>query len=167
MSLPVKVQITSFFPSCTDRSQVANWPLSRPLASQTSSPWYHFMILLNTHFLKVQPLTSIDLYMQLSLLLMATRTMWFPVAIFRPSEGERELDRPFTCSEDVEELCDCMCECECGGCVCESVGVGGGSVSYQPMPYQIFTKGYNHENLQFNLACTSLRAAAHHVVTVV
>ena len=55
------------------------------------------------------PLTSIDLYMQLSLLLMATRTMWFSVAIFRPSEGERELDRPVTCSEDVEELDDCMC----------------------------------------------------------
>ena len=135
MSLPVKVQITSFFPSCTDRSQVANWPLSRPLASQTSSPWYHFMILLNTHFLKVQPLTSIDLYMQLSLLLMATRTMWFPVAIFRPSEGERELDRPFTCSEDVEELCDCTCECECGGCVCES-GCGRGKCKL-PVPNTI------------------------------
>ena len=118
------------------------------------------MVVLNTHFLKVQPLTSIDLYMQLSLLLMATRTMWFPVAIFRPSEGERELDRPFTCSKDVEELCDCMCECVC---VCESVGVGGGSVSYQhPMPYQIITNGYNHENLQFNLACTSSTAAVHH-----
>ena len=37
--------------------------------------------------------------------------MWFSVAIFRPSEGERELDRPVTCSEDVEELCDCMCVC--------------------------------------------------------
>ena len=40
------------FPILYCKSQVANWPLSRPLAFQTSSPWYHFMILLNTHFLK-------------------------------------------------------------------------------------------------------------------
>ena len=72
------------------------------LFSVTISMWSH-------------PLTSIDLYMQLSLLPMATRTMWFSVAIFRPSEGERELDRPVTCSEDVEELSDCLCVCGGGG----------------------------------------------------
>ena len=34
--------------------------------------------------------------------------------------------------------------------VCVRVGVGGESVSYQyPIPYQILTKGYHHENLQF------------------
>jgi len=70
----------------------AEWPLSRHFGFLTCSPWYHFMVVLNIHFLKVYPLTNIDLYMEQSLLPMATRTMWFTVGIFRSSEGERELD---------------------------------------------------------------------------
>ena len=48
-----------------------------------------------------------------------------------PSEEERELDHTVNCSEDVEDLCDCICVC-----------VGGGmSVGEQHLKtYQMYTK---------------------------
>lgn len=42
---------------------------------------------------------------------MATVTLWFPVAIFWPSEGERDIYCSDTCSKNVEELCDWISGC--------------------------------------------------------
>ena len=57
-----------------------------------------------------------------------------------PSEKERELDHPVTCSEDVEDLCDCVCVCVWGGGVCGGGGRGGMSVGEQHLKtYQMYT----------------------------